>query len=133
MLPRRVAELRYQESIPLGRIQARRKPAVEPPPQFFRDTDVERRLVMQAEMEVLGGTALDPVHQSFRSSSPPLPTVAKLLSQGVNPADEYKNEDENSAPAYHTQPKVFNLCYSLLYRLNDKYTGHNFMSVNVGV
>ena len=39
-------------------------------------------------------TDVDVPPPRFVSSSPPLPTVAKMISQGINPADAYKEEEE---------------------------------------
>ena len=46
---------------------------------------------------------------TFTESSPPLPGVAKLLEQGINPADQYKDEavkDETKTKSADDKTKV---------------------------
>ena len=62
------------------KMQKPKKPAERPIPETLPEEPEE--------------TDVDVSPPRFVSSSPPLPTVAKMISQGINPADAYKEKDE---------------------------------------
>ena len=47
---------------------------------------------------------VDVLAPRFVSSSPPLPTVAKMMSQGINPADAYKEESGDNTQRSSSPP-----------------------------
>ena len=72
---------------------------VKPPGQSDSSSDEDEADDPAVEVSIPTFSSTSPRKvpaQKFTTSSPPLPGVAKLLAQGINPADAYKDEDADA-------------------------------------